>query len=278
MRRVLLLDQACPGRPAFDAALSRALLQRVAEGRARETLRLYRPDDVLAFSVFDRTRPGFARAVAAARSTGFAPVLRLAGGRAAVFHRRTLAFAWSLPAEDLRAGVEARFDEMAAILREALRALGVDARVGEIPGEYCPGRHSLNAGGRTKIAGIGQRVVRGAAHVGGVVVVGESQRVREALVPVYRELGFELDPESAGSVEDETGPITVEDVAAAVRAAAARRVELAPARADAETLEAAEALASEHEIGAAPRPGLRPLAGTSKGVTETASRDGARIA
>ena len=46
--------------------------------------------------------------------------------------------------------------------------------------------------------------------VGGVVVVGESQRVRDALVPVYRELGFELDPASAGSVEDETGPVTVE--------------------------------------------------------------------
>ncbi len=275
---MLLLDQACPGRPAFDTALSRALLQRVAEGHARETLRLYRPDDVLAFSVFDRTRPGFSRAVAAARAAGFAPVLRLAGGRAAVFHRRTLAFAWSLPAEDLRAGVEARFEEMAEILREALQALGVDARIGEVPGEYCPGRHSLNAGGRRKLAGIGQRVVRGAAHVGGVVVVGESRRVRDALVPVYRELGFALDPDSAGSVEDETGPITVEDVAAAVRAAAARRVELAPARADAETLAAAEALAGEHEIGAAPRPGLRPLAGAGKGVVETPTRDATRSA
>ena len=255
MGEIVTLERAFPGRPAFDAAVSRALLRRVAEGRAPESFRLYRPDDVLAFSVADRTRPGFARALAAAHAAGFAPVLRLAGGRAAVFHRATLAFAWSRPAAELRGGIAERFRETAEILVAALRSLGVDARAGAVPGEYCPGAHSVNARGAVKLAGVGQRVVRGAAHVGGVVVVGGSARLREALVPVYRELGFELDPARAGSLEDELGPLALESVAEALRAELARRYALAPGEPDAETLALAEALAPEHALGAPPATG-----------------------
>ena len=46
--------------------------------------------------VLDRARPGFREAVAAARSGGWEAILRLAGGRAAVFHRETIAFAWCM--------------------------------------------------------------------------------------------------------------------------------------------------------------------------------------
>ena len=68
-RRTVQLQQGSyPGRPAFDTALSRALLHRVGEGVGAETLRLYQPDDVVAFSVLDRTRPGFGCAIEAAAS------------------------------------------------------------------------------------------------------------------------------------------------------------------------------------------------------------------
>ena len=40
---------------ALDTAVSGALLRRVAEGRAPETLRLHATDEILAFSVLDRT-------------------------------------------------------------------------------------------------------------------------------------------------------------------------------------------------------------------------------
>jgi lipoate-protein ligase A len=250
VREITLVEQAFPGRAAFDTAVSRALLLRVAEGRAPETFRLYRPDDVLAFSVLDRTRPGFAAAARAASAAGFEPVLRLAGGRAAAFHGGTLAFAWSRPVADLRGGIEARFAEMAEILVAALRALGVDARVGDVPGEYCPGSWSVNAGGRTKLAGIGQRVVRGAAHVGGVLVVRGSARVREALAPVYAALGFAFDPATAGSVEDELGSATLDGVAGALHAELARRYSLLSGEPDAGALALAEALAPEHRAAA----------------------------
>lgn len=266
MRTLRLVADRFPGRAAYDTAVSRALLEGVAAGRLPECLRLYRPDDTLAFSVLDRTRPGFAGAVEAARERGFEPMLRLAGGRAAVFHATTLAFAWVMPCEDPRRGIGERFDTLSALVVEALRALGLDARVGPVPGEYCPGDHSVNARGRRKLMGVGQRLVRGAAHVGGVIVVGGSARVRDVLVPVYEALGFPFDPETAGSVEDEMGPISCEEVARALRESFARRFALEPGAVDAGTLARAREL-EPHHLPDGAGPAARPLPGT-KGVAE----------
>jgi len=213
---VHFLDFGFAGRAAFDAAYSRALLELVATGAAPETFRLYQPDDVLAFSSVDAASAGFSKAVAAARAAGFEPALRLAGGRAAVFHRETLAFAWTIPAAESRDGIHARFGQISEIVAAALRRLGVDARIGEVPGEYCPGEYSVNARGARKLMGVGQRVIRGAAHVGGVIVVRDSDRVSKALGPVYDAMQLEWDPETAGSVEDELGVATRDEVAAAL--------------------------------------------------------------
>jgi lipoate-protein ligase A len=213
---VHFLDFGFAGRAAFDAAYSRALLELVATGAAPETFRLYQPDDVLAFSSVDAASAGFSKAVAAARAAGFEPALRLAGGRAAVFHRETLAFAWTIPAAESRDGIHARFEQISEIVAAALRRLGVDARIGEVPGEYCPGEYSVNARGARKLMGVGQRVIRGAAHVGGVIVVRDSDRVSKALGPVYDAMQLEWDPETAGSVEDELGVATRDEVAAAL--------------------------------------------------------------
>jgi lipoate-protein ligase A len=256
MAHIELLTRSVPGRPALDVALSRALLDRVAEGAAPETLRLYRPDDVLAFSSLDAASPRFAAAAAAARAAGFTPALRLAGGRAAAFHRETLAVAWATPAHDPRAGIRERFEATAALLTAALRRLGVDARVGEVAGEYCPGPHSVNARGRRKLAGVGQRVVRGAAHVGAVIAVRESARVRAALEPVYAALELDWDPTTAGSVEDEIGPVSRDEVAAALLSELATRFDVEPAPAG--RFEAALARAAGIEARYAVGDGVRP--------------------
>ena len=248
---IRLYRAAFPGRPAFDAALSRALLLSVAARGDAAALRVSAADPVLAFSVLDRTRPGFPEAVEAARRLGFEPVLRLAGGRAAVFHTGTLCFAWSLPCKDSRLGIRERFDAMAGIARAALARLGIDARVGEVPGEYCPGAYSVNAGGRRKIVGIGQRLVRGAAHLGGVLVVRDAERIRGALDPVYRALGYDFDPQSVGSVEAEVGAVPLGDAIEALLAEFRRLGPLAEAEPDADELARAEALEAEHRI--APR-------------------------
>ncbi|MCP3983035.1 MAG: lipoate--protein ligase family protein [bacterium] len=243
-----LLDARFPGRPAFDTAVSRALLTRVAAGERRESLRLYVPDDVVAFSILDRTRPGFAEAVSVARGAGFDAVLRLAGGRAALFTRQSLAFAWCVPAEDARSGIHARFEWLAAVVRDALGDLGVDARVGAVPGEYCPGDHSVNARGVKKLMGVGQRIVKGAAHVGGVIVVENGSRVGHVLEPIYRVLDAPMDPLAAGSVADEVPGLTTDQVADALLARLAQERELLPAELGPELALLAEEFESEHRL------------------------------
>jgi octanoyl-[GcvH]:protein N-octanoyltransferase len=247
-REIALYTESFADRAAYDTGVSRALLHAAARGEARESLRLHVPPDVVAFSVLDRARPGFREAVAAARAGGWGAILRLAGGRAAVFHRETIAFAWCIPDPEPRGSIAQRFDWMAGVVARALRSLGVDARVGAVPGEYCPGDHSVNARGERKLMGVGQRLVKGAAHVGGVIVVRDSARVRDALVPVYAAMGVDWDPASAGAVEDEARGVTRADVLAALQGEIAREAALVPAKLDARWLAEAEKLASEHEI------------------------------
>jgi octanoyl-[GcvH]:protein N-octanoyltransferase len=215
-RRILLLRDSYPEPPALDTAVSHATLELVSQGEMPETLRLHRPAPIVAFGPRDLVEPGVTEALAAARARGFAAVERLAGGRAAVFHQGTLAFSWAIPDPSPREGIRARFDLVAEIFAEALRTLGIDARVGEVPGEYCPGEHSVNARGRVKLVGVGQRVIAGAAHVGGVVVVSDAGRVRDVLIPVYAALGLAWDPATAGSVQDEVPGSGWEEVEEAV--------------------------------------------------------------
>jgi octanoyl-[GcvH]:protein N-octanoyltransferase len=248
-RTVRLHREGFPARPAFDAAVSRALLEAAAAGTGPEAFRLFVPGRVLAFGARDTAHPHYPAAVAAARAEGFAPVERLAGGRAAVFHEQTLAFAWATPDPEPRRSIHLRFRELADLVAEALTSLGVDARMGEIPGEYCPGEYSVNHGGRRKVMGVGPRLVAGAAHVGGVVVVDRPDLVNRALTPVYAALGFAWDPAATGSVAEAVAAST-DAVAQALVAALARRHDVVEAPLPAAVLQRAEALAA-----LAPQPG-----------------------
>lgn len=243
------------GAPAArSTAVARAVLMRVAAGELPPMFRLHRPGRILAFSKQDAASQGFPDAVAAARAVGFDPVIRLAGGRAAVYHEDTLALSWAVPDSRPSARTEARFRELAELLEAALRDLGVDARVGEVPREYCPGAWSVNARGATKLAGIGQRLIAGAAHRGAVVVIRGSDLVREPLVPIYEALGLDWDPATAGSIRDEVDAVDVIEAERAILARLGERYKLADTRIDAETLSLAERLESDHTIPPATAP------------------------
>ena len=245
-RKIRLTQEAFPNPAALDTAVSRVLLRQVARGDEPETLRLYTPADVVAFGPQDTRADGYGRATAAARSAGFEAIERLAGGRAAVFHSGTIAFSWTMPDAVPREDVMARFDESADIMMRALRRLGIDARVGEVPGEYCPGQHSVNARGKRKLMGVGQRLIRGAAHVGGVVVVSGGDRIRDVLIPIYHALGVEWRPETVGSIEDELGDADYGAAAQAILSEFSARYALYDGALSAETLRLAEELEPEH--------------------------------
>jgi octanoyl-[GcvH]:protein N-octanoyltransferase len=218
---------------------------RVAKRELPETFRLYRPARIVAFGRQDERAAGFRDAVAAAKEQGFESVVRLAGGRAAVFHAGTLSFAHAIPEEDVTAHTFQRFRQMSDLLASALRRLGVDARVGEVPGEYCPGEYSVNSAGRVKLVGIGQRLVSGAAHVGGVVVAEDGDSVRSVLVPVYRALDLEWDPATTSSVQAEVGAEWAQ-VEAAIVAEIADRHDVAEASLDEATLALAAEMERDH--------------------------------
>jgi octanoyl-[GcvH]:protein N-octanoyltransferase len=245
MARITLIRERPSGSAAFDTAVSRAIMLRVAKRELPESFRLYRPSRVVAFGRQDERAPGFRAAVAAARDHGFDSVVRLAGGRAAVFHEGTLSFAHAIPEDDVTAHTFERFRQMSDLLARALKRLGVDARVGEVPGEYCPGEYSVNSGGRVKLIGIGQRLVAGAAHVGGVVVAEDGDAVRSVLVPVYRALGLEWEPSTASSVHDEVGA-DWDRVEAAIMAEIADRHAVTEGSLDDATLALAAEMESDH--------------------------------
>lgn len=232
--------------PVLDAAVSRALMLRVAGGELPETLRISRPGPAVAFGKRDVVSNGYGAAVAATRAGGFEAIERLAGGRAAVFHEQTLHFGHAVHDEEPRLKVTRRFEETANLVARAFERLGVDARVGEIEGEYCPGEHSVNARGETKLMGLGQRVIKNGAYIGGVVVVAGADRIRDVLVPVYEALGLDWRPETTGSLADEVPGIGWEDARAALEKEYAALYELEPVELDAETLTLARRLAPEH--------------------------------
>ncbi len=284
---MLLHRDRFPGRPVLDTAVSHAMLRRVARGDAPESLRLYRPDDALLFSSLDARRPGYARAQGLARAAGFEPVVRLAGGHAAVFLASSLAFAWASADPDAPLHIRPRFERLSGWLVAALRRLGLDARVGEVEGEYCPGEFSVNLGGRLKVMGVGQRVIRGGAHVGGVITIAETERLREILVPIYAALDLEFRPETAGGIADAVPGLTAEDVVLALgEVFASEGIVLANASFDPAIEAEAESLRAFHvanaaEAGGAFRSGaaaLRPVAGAKVLVQDDVASRGAHRA
>lgn len=246
MHRFTLIQESFPEPEAMDVAVSHSVLDAVAAGELGGVFRLHVPGPVVAFGKADRASPGYRYAVRAANAHGFAAVERLAGGRAAVFHESTLAFSWAVPDPEPRAGIKERFETVAGLMADAFNSLGVDARVGQLPGEYCPGAWSVNVGGRVKVMGVGQRLVRGAAHVGGVVVVDDGHRIRDVLVPVYRALELDWDPRTAGSLADRSPGLDNDKVAKAIIDTFASRFPLEEGELPGFVLERANNLLSDH--------------------------------
>jgi hypothetical protein len=192
-------------------------------------------------------------------------VVRSAGGHAALFDERCVVVEHTTHERDATAGLRARFEDQAARVRDALRSLGADARIGELAGEYCPGEWSVHVGGRlepggvppaarggrVKVAGVAQRMVRHGATTGAVVVAGGGARLRAAIADVYGALGLPVDIDTAGALDEHVPGIGAGDVERALRDAYAPAAPIEP---DAGLLAAARALAPRHAVPT-PRPG-----------------------
>lgn len=190
------------GSASLDTAVSKAILDQVSSGELPETLQVGRPHRVVAFGKHDSLTPGFAHAVQVATDRGFDTTVRIAGGRAVVFHREIVRFAWTVPCEDPVTGMQDRFITVADRVMALLVSFGIPPAMGELSGEYCPGRYSVHIDNGRKVMGSGQRLTRRAAQVGGMLVVNDSATVNDVLVPVYDALGLDMDPSRTGAIAD----------------------------------------------------------------------------
>ncbi|MET4096635.1 octanoyl-[GcvH]:protein N-octanoyltransferase [Arthrobacter sp. UYCu712] len=207
---------------AADLDFAIELLQRVKTGAVGPMLRLYRPVPTVAFGQRDTHLPGFDSAARACRELGFEPLVRKAGGRAAAYHEGTLVIDHLEPHRDAIAGAKGRFSFFGELLAQALRTAGVDAAVGEIPGEYCPGEFSVHGQDpefpqhQVKLIGTAQRVVAGGWLFSSVIVVENSAPIRAVLEASYSALGLDWDPATAGAVNDLVPHLDVDAIEAAV--------------------------------------------------------------
>ncbi|MET3920575.1 lipoate--protein ligase family protein [Arthrobacter sp. UYEF20] len=217
---------------AGDLDFAIELLQKVKAGELGPMLRLYRPVPTVAFGQRDTHLPGFDAAAQACRELGFEPLVRKAGGRAAAYHQGALVIDHLEPHRDAIAGAKGRFSFFGELLAQALRSAGVDAAVGEIPGEYCPGEFSVHGqdperpAHQVKLIGTAQRVVAGGWLFSSVIVVENSAPIRAVLEASYAALGLDWDPATAGAVNDLVPHLDVDAIEAAVIDTYARYAQL----------------------------------------------------
>jgi octanoyl-[GcvH]:protein N-octanoyltransferase len=240
-----LIRARYPQDPVLDAAVTHALLRRVGAGELGPVARVFRPGPTMAFGRLDALAPGFDAAHAAATRHGFTPLVRLGGGHAAAYDEGSLLVELIRPERAIAEGIKERFAGGTALIVEALDALGITARVGELPGEYCAGAWSVNADG-VKLAGTAQRSIRGASLITAMVIVEGGARLRAALVDVYGALGMDWRPETAGAAEDVRPALRATDAERSVIATLAAHESLSSAELDPATLELARELESAH--------------------------------
>ena len=227
------------GSAALELAVSHALLTRVAAGEVPPTLRVYRPGPTVAFGKLDTLRPGYAAAVAAARSHGYEPVLRLPGGHAAAYHAASLAIDIVYALDDPVVGTHDRFrdegERLAGALRDARRRRARGRGAGRVlPGRLQRQRARAREADRHRPAARPRR--RTARRL--------DRRRRRPGRPrrphdVYAALEFDWDDATAGAVDEEVAGVTVDDVERAVIAAYG---DLEPAALDETTLALARRL------------------------------------
>lgn len=221
-------------------------MRRVSAGEVTEALRVYRPlGPVVVFGRRDTRLPGFGAAVAAARAAGFEPLVRAVGGRPVAYTDQALVVDHVKREPLAPDGMQTRFTYYGSLYADVLKTLGIDARVGPVPGEYCPGAQSINARGVVKLVGTGQRVVPNGWLFSALVVTGDDERLRPLLTDIYRHLELPFDAASVGSLSTEVPGLTVDSVERHLLDAYGATT---PQPLDDVTLDLAKSLAADHRV------------------------------
>jgi lipoate-protein ligase A len=206
-------ERDIPTDPAFQMALAHAMVRQAGAGELETALRIYQPRrPSVVFGRRDTRLPGFAAAISVAREAGFATAIRASGGRAVAYTEQALVIDHVQHESQPMLTQSSRFADFGALLVAVMQRAGIDARLGAVPGEYCPGAHSVNARGQAKLVGTAQRVVGAAWLFSSLIVVGDAGHLQAVLTKVYAALGLPFEPESVGSMKAEAPEATVDSV------------------------------------------------------------------
>ncbi|PWK81257.1 hypothetical protein C8D88_11825 [Lentzea atacamensis] len=214
-----LLASGSAGCPVTELVIP-ALLLRAPEAEWSELVHIYVPHGpTVAFSGRDLRSPGIAEATEVAHAAGFETVVRSPGGRMVAYDSGAVVIDHLDRTTGIRHAGSSTFAANAGSHVQVLRGLAdIDARVGEVDGEYCPGEFSINVGGVAKVVGSAQRVTATGSLFSTVVQVAVSDRVRAVITDVSEALGYDLRAGSIAGLADYAPSLTAGEVAAAFAA------------------------------------------------------------
>ena len=179
-------------------------------------LRFRRPRPTAAFSPQDTTHSDYEQIKESAMARGFEPIERGTGGRLTLFDENALSITIIAPHEAPHQQMLQRYDILSGAIALGLQNLGIDARVGELANEYCPGKYSVHAEGRIKLVGVAQRMNRRCLQMGAIVSVYRSEDVCVGIAEAYRGMGLIFDPRTYGAITDLNHSLTYADVRTAL--------------------------------------------------------------
>ncbi len=179
-------------------------------------LRFRRPRPTAAFSPQDTTHPDYEQVKDRAKAQGFEPIERGTGGRLTMFDENALAITILAPHAEPHKHMMKRFEILSTAIAQALHTLGIDARVGELPNEYCPGKYSVNAAGRIKIVGVAQRMNQRCLQMGAIISVVRSDAACASIRDAYHAMRLNFDPDTYGAIADLQPLLTYAEVRSAI--------------------------------------------------------------
>ncbi len=189
-------------------------------------LRFRRPRPTAAFSPQDTTHPDYELVKDKTRARGFEPIERGTGGRLTLFDENALGITVIAPHAVPHAHMIKRYEILSGAIARGLHRLGIDARVGELPNEYCPGKYSVNAEGRIKLVGVAQRMNLRCLQMGAIVSVKRSEEACAGIAEAYRGMGLDFDSRTYGAITDIEPSLTFADVKDALLKSVAAALQL----------------------------------------------------
>jgi octanoyl-[GcvH]:protein N-octanoyltransferase len=204
--------------PGDGFGLQQAVLEEVASGERGPTALMWTSSRYVGVTRPETRLPGFEKAMRAATDLGFPVLVRSSGGGAVAANEGSISFSLTFPVEDLRQGLYKRYAKGVELIAAALRRIGVEAEVGAVEGEFCPGAHSVRSGGPwgVKHAGLAQRVTRRAARLEALILVSETGELVPLLQKFYDAIDLPFRSESVGDLPVDV-PRVIEALWAEVR-------------------------------------------------------------